>query len=302
MLLSILQAADDALGRVDFTTLSDQTRMELFMEGFTHESKKPFQNPSGEFLDIQEWDGLTFDDQGALCEMKYERSLEGTVAFEFTPASVERIGICKCSIEGTLDVTRLPDGLTSFIVTDGKALRGTIDLCSLPSELVHLYVSQNQFHGSADLTQLPDSLLNLNLSSNKFSGTLSLKSLPAQMWSLELHDNNFSGSLDISNLPRDLFSFNAGKNQFTGNVRFTNLPPDIEYLVLDNNKFEGELNVTEPLEFIEAVLDEADLKYEVTCDDDGFVHDIIRMSYDYSGDEGYTLVSGSDSGSECDFW
>ena len=308
MHFSLLQATDDALGRVNYTYLSDQTLIELFMEGFDKEWTEPFQNSSGEYFDIQEWEELTFDHQGILRELDFTNLLEGSVSFQFIPASVESVDLTHCLLKGTLDVAVLPKGLMLFSVQEGEELQGTVDFGSLPPKMRSFEIDENQFSGSADLEHLPAALRVFDIAVNKFTGTVSLKSLPIEMERLYIHNNGFSGSLDISNLPTKLAVFSASNCQFTGELHFKNLPPNLESLFLEDNKFEGELRILENRKKIaelslsecgwsgevwvhtslhevielegnkiETVFDQEGTEYEYTVDAKGFVKELTDV-------------------------
>ena len=68
-----LLSIDPALGRLDYDSLSDQARMEIFIDGLTEETKKHFQDPKGGFLDISEWSGVFVTDDGEVTDVDYSK-------------------------------------------------------------------------------------------------------------------------------------------------------------------------------------------------------------------------------------
>ena len=54
-LLTLLQAVDTDLGRVDHSSFSDQTLMEMLFEGFDGDTRKRCQDAEGVYLDVCKW-------------------------------------------------------------------------------------------------------------------------------------------------------------------------------------------------------------------------------------------------------
>ena len=51
-----LLSVDPSLGRVDYSALSDQTLIELLIDGFDDVTKEKYQDNEGTYLNVCEWD------------------------------------------------------------------------------------------------------------------------------------------------------------------------------------------------------------------------------------------------------
>ena len=60
IMLEYILSTDSTLGRIDFTSLSQQTLMELMMNDC--KEKHLFQDDEGYFLDVEHWNGVTHND------------------------------------------------------------------------------------------------------------------------------------------------------------------------------------------------------------------------------------------------
>ena len=260
-LMRVLPAIDSALGRLDIDSLSDQTLMELLIEGIEEDWKVRFEDSDQEDLRaIEEWDTLGFDADGKVERIHMSAGAGGSVAFQYLPKSVKEVDFSECMLTGSVEVSLLPDGLELFNVMLA-GLSGTFDFAELPSHLVVCDISDNSFHGSADFTNLPAGLTELELRSNNFTGTLSPTALPKGLAVLGLNDNSFHGSLQFSTLPRSMYEFRASDNEFSGTLDWENLPPGLDTLWLQGNKFTGELRLEKNFEKL-TVVDVADNLFE----------------------------------------
>ena len=192
MLSLILHSVDPHLGHVDYRSLSDQTLMELLIEGFDESSKKIYQDKDGVYLDVCEWHCVKCDDAGMV---------------------VEVVDCSRRKVSGPLALCYLPPKLR-ILTMDFKGLTGSVDLAHLPGSLTELELENNELTGSIDLTQLPPYMEILNLGSNRFEGSIDLTRLPERMESLFLDDNRLTGSFIATNLPHSLEEIDASRNQF----------------------------------------------------------------------------------------
>ena len=276
-LVHTLTAIDSALGRIDYTTMSDQCLMELLIEGLEEDWKVPFEDSNGDFRDIEEWDALTFSAEGKIEGILMFNRAGGSIAFQYLPKSVKEVDFSECELSGTVEASLLPDGLEYFNVSLAGELSGTFDLLKLPSQLVLCAIAENEFSGSADLTQLPENLENLALRVNCFSGTVSLDALPNQMKDLSLDANKFHGSLDISSLPGSMLSLSACECAFTGTLNFERLPSSLQYLWLYQNEFTGELRLDKIYQMLTDI-DVSDNRFEGTAIVHSSLHQYIALN------------------------
>ena len=241
-----IDANDSALGRIDPTMLDNQTRMELLVEGLSDESKKKYKDASGNFLDIQEWDGVYLDkDTKEIAGFTVRPRTHGAVAFEFLPDSVVTFGASRSDIEGTVPVELLPRGLKVFDISYIGSMNGTIDFCALPPALEICYLAGNKFTGTADLTRLPDHLESLHIDGNDFYGTLSLSNLPASLHTIWISGNEFCGCICEAKISDSLADLYASNCRFTGSFVYENLPEGANIVDLSENQISGKLSITD---------------------------------------------------------
>ena len=196
------------VGRVDRASLSQQTLMELLIQGIENKKKITKENCS----DIEYWDRLTFDEDG----------------------DVTRIDWVVFGLRGKIDLQWLPSTVKYFQITF-NALKGSVDLSHLPTKLESVFLDNNSFQGTLDLKALPGPLVTLSASRNQFSGSPCLVCLPPKLRVLMLAHNSFSGSLDLTSLAAALTYLNLASNQFEGHVHFGALPDSLSMLNLSEN-------------------------------------------------------------------
>ena len=59
--LQLFLTADPSLGRADYILFSDQTLMEMLIEGFDEEAKKKYKENEGMYLDVCKWPCIRCD-------------------------------------------------------------------------------------------------------------------------------------------------------------------------------------------------------------------------------------------------
>ena len=243
-----LITADIPAGRIDEGMLSDQMRMELLIANSLPESKKHFQDNSGDFIDVCSWKGITCDSDQNVTEVKWEGRISKFVAFRFIPPHVKTFSVQNISmtqskkIRGMIRTATLPQSLITFNVSDNK-LRGTVDLRSLPPNMENALFQMNELKGSVDLSALPVSMQSLALQYNQFSGSVVLDALPTTLVFLGLSRNKFSGEIDLSSLPESLSTLFLEKNSFEGQFTFLNREGRIDIDASENN-FSGTAVIT----------------------------------------------------------
>ena len=84
--LVFLDAVDPSLGRVDHESLPDQALMEMVIEGIANK-EKICGNPD-EPKDIEEWKGVTVEDDQVVDIDWQRRKLEGSLYLEWLPSTV----------------------------------------------------------------------------------------------------------------------------------------------------------------------------------------------------------------------
>uniref|UniRef100_A0A7S4KSR4 Leucine-rich repeat protein n=1 Tax=Paramoeba aestuarina TaxID=180227 RepID=A0A7S4KSR4_9EUKA len=186
-------SVDPSLGKVDKRSFSQQTRMELFINGIRNKEGIP--GYSDHPNDITQWPELSF----------YEDKL-----------SIIRWEMCR--LEGEIDVQWLPSTTREILVYD-NALEGSLDLTVLPDVLIRGNFSFNKFSGEINLTCLPPGLQELSLAANTFCGTVGLTKLPETLYHLHLFANSINGVIDVEKLPDSLAVLDVSFTMFEGNLR-----------------------------------------------------------------------------------
>ena len=246
----IFLSVDPSLGRLDYSLLSDQTLMEMLIEGFDDETKKTYQDDHGMYLDICEWPKIKCDEDESVIEITINsRRVTGSIEFCHVPPKVQllwispwRTEVYHSELTGSVDLTNLPGGMSRFIFEYNR-LTGEINLTHLPDGMEDLCLTSNQISGTLDLTHLPDGMKSLFLASNHLTGEIDLTHLPDGMEDLCLTSNQISGTLDLTHLPEGMECLRLNNNTLTGEIDLTHLPDGMECLYLQNNQLSGPLVV-----------------------------------------------------------
>ena len=165
--------ADDGIGRVDRSTLGQQSLMELFIFGLNEPEKICGNRDDPD--DVCEWKGVKCNVHGEVEEFHWNFKQDngiGTVGLEFLPCSMKYVQMFR------------------------NALSGTIQLADLPGKMEVVDISFNNLIGCLDLDRLPAAVRSVDLSGNKFTGDISLENLPKGLEILSLLDNQLSGGAD----------------------------------------------------------------------------------------------------------
>mmetsp|Transcript_33649 Transcript_33649/g.52606 ORF Transcript_33649/g.52606 Transcript_33649/m.52606 type:complete len:272 (-) Transcript_33649:79-894(-) len=236
------------LGKVDKSTLSQQTLMELLIEGI--ENRELICGSKENPQDVVRWKGITQDCTGKITVINWQGDplgmrYVGKLSPQWIPPTVTSFSIVENDLSGSLDLRDLPGSLCGLNAGDNN-FEGDLHLSSLPPEFEFLDVANNHFSGYLDLDHLPGTMRFLYLQCNEFFGNASLVSLPKDLESLDLSQNNLSGGLDLSQLPENLRTLYLYNNAFSGVTDFSKLPDSLDILyVSDNRDLSGEIYVTD---------------------------------------------------------
>uniref|UniRef100_A0A7S4KXA6 Leucine-rich repeat protein n=1 Tax=Paramoeba aestuarina TaxID=180227 RepID=A0A7S4KXA6_9EUKA len=190
---------DRHLGKVDKSTLAQQSLMEILISGFT-DCKYKICGYEDTPTDILNWRGITLNETDDVVGIHWAGRLDSYFR-----------------LYGTIDLNALPLTVQAMDVSR-NSLDGSIDLTGLPKVLKYLYLHQNAFAGSACLTSLPEAMVSLNLSENYFSGHIDVTQLPKGIRELRLNRTSLDGDTDLSQLPESLRVFNVENTNLFGKV------------------------------------------------------------------------------------
>ena len=237
-----LSVVDSSIGRCSIITLSDQTLMELLIEGLTQDSKKQYQSDDGAFTDCCQWPGVICNHDGDVKQFTAFQSISGNLSLDFIPRCLNSIIIVSAwnaePVKGICDTQALPSGLEYFYIAS-NAFEGKFDMTKLPQTLISCNIDRNKFCGDCDLRVLPLQLESLRANTNKFSGSIYLGGLPSTLTALYLHENSLSGEIFLENLPRNLKYCDISSNSFSGQFKLLNPPETLLTMFAWDNNFEG---------------------------------------------------------------
>ena len=239
--IPFLISADPHLGRLDYESLSDQTRMEILFEGMRSYLKKRIQDESGDFKDVCAWRTQSNNisvtcgnDRVQGISVVYGEFSADQFPFKFIPPLVTKFSMEQSKLHGTLDTSVLPSGLTEFAVPSND-LHGEIDFSAFPRNLIHINICQNGFEGSCALDKLPDSVQTFYAIDNFFSGEIPINALPKALFILLLISNQLCGPLHIERLPVNIQEINLSQNCFTGELRLLDIPQALSSFEVQQN-------------------------------------------------------------------
>ena len=214
MQLLIFATIDMSLGRLDYDSLSDQARMEIFVSPMSENLQKKLQDANGNFLDICEWYFVECDAEGNVDRIRLNLSEDTKCPiFSYIPPSV-RIFSYKRAKYCSFTQADLPPNLCEFSI-ESTQLLSEIDLKDFASNLQNITIDCCAMQGTCDARQLPESLINLNVAWNNLNGSLSLDNLPRPMTHFLAENNEFSGKLLIDKLPAGMYLIKLFRNKFT---------------------------------------------------------------------------------------
>ena len=241
-----LLSHDDALGRFDIASMSDQAMMELLVGTFHSKSKRKLKavTRSMEYVDIARWACVISSDSGEVTGIRFQNETIGEINLQYIPKGVKRFEALGSTLAGTLETSALPHGLVVFYLVVTRNFTGTVEMTKLPKPLEELNITGNEFAGSADLSALPPHLVMLNISGNRFSGMLVLNALPDSLKEIQVSCNNLRGSLDFSRIPKNLQIFFARGNAFSGSFSLLNAPLCFTELSVADNEISGTCTVS----------------------------------------------------------
>ena len=215
--LQLFLSVDPSLGRLDYSLLSDQALMEIFMEGFGDDIKNRYKDIHGMYRDVCEWLGIQCNDDQRITQIGIiSKCVSGSLELCYLPPKVNLLGICswgESKLTGSVGLTQLPEEMTELFLEENQ-LTGEIDLTHLPKGMRKLSLEKNQLTGEINLAHLPDGMNALDLSSNQLFGEIDLTHLPVGMDELFLNNNLLTGSLVIKKLPQGMKMINVRGNQF----------------------------------------------------------------------------------------
>ena len=109
--LQILPTMDPSLGRVDYSSFSDQTPMEMLFEGFDEDSQKKYRDKDGMYINVCKWDCVECDDNGRVVKLTVRRYVSGSLNIRYIPPKVKLFDISSKQLKGTIDYAEFPESI-----------------------------------------------------------------------------------------------------------------------------------------------------------------------------------------------
>ena len=242
--------ADPSLGRFDISSLSDQTLMEMLVDGMEEPQKSRFRDESGTFKDISSWDNIECT-AGRVTHITFysHAHSDAQYPFEYIPRLVDMFHVEWGNLHGTLGTSVLPSGLMHFGV-NSNLLQGEIAFNTFPRNLKSIDISVNLFGGSIELGDLPPALTFFDAKMNKFSGSISFDSLPETLEDVSLSKNNLTGALHIHRLPAAMRNLFLNANSFSGEFQLVTAQPiptalpTLEVVSIEGNPLNATVTLT----------------------------------------------------------
>ena len=247
MIKFLLHVDTQCLGRVDKTTLSEQSIMELLVADLCASGKhtRAFRDEEGNFLPVEEWRGVEVNAYGDVQKIKWKSTYwirassmvpqGGTIYFEWIPTQTAEFSATYMAMSGTLDAGVLPHGLVVFDISN-NLITGPLETEKLPSTIQTVSVANNQLSGSLDLSSLPPKLESLQAGSNMFTGSVRLENLPQTLHVLELSGNKLSGTIHMGNLPHTLQNISLQLNCIQQETLIFERTPNMQIVQIDTSK------------------------------------------------------------------
>ena len=240
ILLYALNTADSTpASRADYASLSDQSLMELLLEGTPDDTKRQYQDASGSYNNVCEWEGVECDAYHRVVAFS-PQNISGTINLSVLPQKCAKVNISSTSAHGALESKFLPRSLEKLSLVK-NVFAGSVDLTRLPQGLNECHLQKNKFSGSCDFTALPPHICELELQDNYFAGSVDLGSLPSALTMLDLSGNLFSGEICLEFLPSRMAFLGIVRNNFSGTFQMLNIPDETDRTVISAqmNRFSG---------------------------------------------------------------
>ena len=239
----ISPGVDETLSRIDYALLNDQARMEILIEGLTDASKALYQDDSGSYLDVCDWECVECDNTGKVSVINFKNEIEGTLNLSYTPPKVKNVNVRGRNAQGTLDTSKLPEDLETISISK-TAMYGSVDFTKIPEKVHDFTLKRSLFSGGCDFTALPPCLVCFYIMHNEFEGPVDLTQLPKTVRWFSIGWNNFSGPIDLESLPQRLESLFIHENKLCGKFQFLNVPHNFTSLWAYKNAFDAAAKVT----------------------------------------------------------
>ena len=246
----------EALGRVDHSTLSQLSLLELLL----NDNKSTIGYKADKVTkDIEDWSGVGLYNDKSVNAINWSGpSLHGIrrrstrapntkpIQLQWIPETVQNFCVTNMHID-EFSFRFFPQNTESIIVRLCSAV-GTFESSIIPRKVKTVILDSNQLDGSLKAAALPPSLEILLVCRNKLSGEIQFADLPKSLRTFAVRHNNFSGSVHLKDLPPSIEFLDIAHNAFTGEILFPmysgNSNQVIGAMRIHHNRFEGPIRYT----------------------------------------------------------
>uniref|UniRef100_A0A7S4JIT1 Leucine-rich repeat protein n=1 Tax=Paramoeba aestuarina TaxID=180227 RepID=A0A7S4JIT1_9EUKA len=234
--ISLALGCDPQDTPVDRRSVSQQTLMEMFLEGI--ENKERICAKGDETEDLSEWKGVLLNEEQEVVEIDWEYfGLEARKLTKKFPTGRNHFTKKPSSRKTHKEIPFF--SFSPFFLKDGS--EKSFDLQWLPDTLRQLLISNNEIKATLDLKKLPTDLIYIDVRRNKFSGEVCLSILPRNLEIMSLSYNRLNGTIDLTSLPSRIRQLFLESNDFIGNIDFSHLPKSLNFLDISNTRLSGKL-------------------------------------------------------------
>ena len=238
----IVSADISSIGRVDISSLPEQSLMELLVADIAN--LQELQNANGTFAEIKNWYDVSFDEEGHVIEIDFEPES----GFDFHDYDEDLPDDYTIGPGGAIDLCFTPPHVHTIRIPKLK-LQGTVDTAALPLNLKRLNIHNNRFSSTFDIAHLPRTMVNIDISHNHFEGTLNVPALPRPVVQFRAGRNDFCGEIDLRGLPSCMMIFEIRYAKLSGSIVIENLPERLVLLDIRNNNIAQQRLVIDRLSY-----------------------------------------------------
>ena len=262
-----------ALGRLDYTTMSQQALMECLIAHFNEDTLQHFRDENKNFRDVSDWYGVECNSEGDVFKIHWDnfgqKKMGGSIDLQWLPPTVQEISIQSFSFGQPLllafGLHVLPRSLRNLHVHSRQTptshrmvISGSFS--DLPESIEKVHMVSCIFSMPLCLIGIPKSVQQINIVLHEFGhldlrcdslgltkilitqgakqGTVSFIDSPPALVTLKLRENKLIGSLSFLGLSPCLDTLSLEDNFFHGVIVFENIPISLQLLRLDYAKFE----------------------------------------------------------------
>ena len=241
MLLTLIDPS--ALGRLDYATMSQQALMETAVSQADDPKIEAFCDKKGNFLDVQDWRGVTCDSEGNVVGISWNSRI--AVCLSWLPATVQTVFMNSGSLFGVhrivLQFGALPRDLH---IIDLRHVRvsNEVSFDTLPQEIEEIIMIATDAKGEIKLESIPETLRRIQIRSHELS-LIDLKCSAKGLTDIEVSSGTLHGSLNFRESPPSLIYLNLESNELEGTLSFEGAAQSLKRISLHRNTFQGTLRL-----------------------------------------------------------